>query len=195
VSPRPRVLFLATSGSGKSVELQKVVRHNVAHGVRFLVGDHMSQWARSDWPATHVRIERTQNLEKLCQLACTISPVVIVYDEIDLAVNSQRPVSEKSALYEVLHMGRNARPRGSDDVLWPHDAPVGIWACARLPGSLRPDLKYLVDRVYVGRTQGKKNLRFVADMLDDETIMATRPPPERDLRNFAKGQWIYKDLT
>jgi hypothetical protein len=138
-----------------------------------------------------VKIERTQNLEKLCQAACRRScegsPVVVVFDEIDLAINSQRPVSEKSAIYEVLHMGRNFRPPGADDVLWPHTYPVGIWGCARLPGSLRPDLKYTVDRVYLGRTAGKRNVDWIADMIDDRVTADS-------LRTFQPGEWIYRDL-
>lgn len=188
-----RILFLGTSKSGKSVKAQEVVGHGCLHGIDFLVGDHMTQFCAADWPRERIKIERTTNLEKLCRIACRRategSPVVVVFDEIDLACNSQRPISEKSALYEVLHMGRNYRPpvAGGGDVLWPHTYPVGIWGMARLPGSLRPDLKYTVDRVYLGRTNGRKNVKFIADMIDDEAQADA-------LRSYLPGEWIYRDL-
>lgn len=165
------------------------------HGVRFLVGDHMTQWFPphwSSWGRGYVKVMRTGNLEKLCQIACRSTcedkcPVVIVYDEIDQKANSANPISPESALYEVLHMGRNHRPAGVDDVLWPHDFPVGLWWCARLPGSLRPDLKYTTDRAYLGHTTGAPNVKWIGDAIGDRKLAET-------LVEYPPGKWLAVDL-
>lgn len=191
-----RVLFLATSKSGKSVEAQVKVRHGMRHGYAFIVGDHMFQWHKPAWYARQlypgqIRFVHTQNLEKLCQLACEQAnkgiPTIVVFDEIDLAVNSRKPVPEDSCIYEVFHMGRNFRPSGAEDVKWPHLYPVGIWGMARRPGSLRPDLKDTLDRVYIGRAQGKRNVEWIEDTADEDGVGAKA-------RRKVAGEWTIIDL-
>lgn len=181
------ILLFGTKGAGKSIMLQALVRHGLLHGHRFLIGDHMGQWHRPDWPRDKVLIRRTRNLEMLCREACRLAPITIVFDEIDLEVNSQRPIDPKSCLYEVLHMGRNPRPPGPD-TLFPHRGPVGIIGAARRPGNLRVDLKDLVDRVYLGRTNGERAIRWIADAIDD-------PREAESLRHRERNVWTYRDLT
>lgn len=181
------VLVLGTKGAGKSVLLQALVRHGIGHGHRFLIGDHMGQWERAAWPRDRVLIRRERDLEKLCREACQRAPITIVYDEIDLVVNSQRPIKEDSCLYEVLHMGRNPRPPGPG-ILWPHRGPVAILGAARRPGNLRPDLKDLVDRVYLGVTNGAGSIKWIGETIDDMEHA-------RELRHRERGHWTYRDLT
>jgi hypothetical protein len=184
-----RVLLLATSGSGKSVKLMELVAHGIFHKYQFLVGDHLTQWHRRDWPKRYVRIERTGNLEKLCQMACRMSPVIVVFDEIDTKIPANRPIEPDSALYEVLHCGRNPRPPGVDDVRWWHWGPVGLWGTARFPSNLRTDWKNLADRVYLGLTHGEPSHKWIGGILHGGVKEA------RKLATHEKGEWIYRDLT
>lgn len=175
-------LVLGGRGSGKTTLLQALVKHGGArHGARFVIWDRLGHWLPSAYPTARIVTRSTP--EAISRLAIKLAPCTLVVDEIDLYAPSSRPIPESSAVYEILHMGRQACAYGE----FRRPGPVALVGAARRPANVRTDLKDLADRVYLGRMTGRSNLAWVEDLAGRE--IAERLP------SFRTGEFLMRDTS
>ena len=150
-------LVLGGRGAGKTTLLQALVAREVARGERLVVvADQLGHWGR-ERPGI---LPLCLDAESAAREAIRRAPSLLVVDEVDLALPAYRPIAAESALYEILHVGRQARAHGP----WARRGPVGFLAAARRPANVRLDFRALLSTLYCGRLTDPGDLAWVASL-------------------------------
>lgn len=173
------VLVLGGRGSGKTLMLQALVERGRREGAPFVVFDRLGHWL----PKRGLTIVRQGSPEQAAELAIKRAPCTLVIDEIDLAVPSRRLPAEGSALHEILHIGRQASAQGR----WARRGPVALLGAARRPFNVHPDLRGLLDRLYLGRMFEPRDLAWVEQVAG--AAVAARLP------ELATGEFLAIDCA
>lgn len=170
-------LVLAGRGCGKTTHLQVMVMHALkAHGAHVTVWDRMTHWEPRAFRGAVIL--RGCSAEDAAREAIRLAPTTLVCDEVDLALPSSTAIDPSSALYEILHVGRQAVGPGQR---WSRNGPVAFLAAARRPANIRTDLRALTDTLWLGRMWDPDDLAKIESMAgrDVARSLPTLPsPPE-----------------
>lgn len=165
------VLVLGERGSGKTLLLQELEARARARACKFVVWDRMGHW--KELPRRIV--VRCDDVEEAAARAIAEAPCTLLVDEAALAIPSDRPPPAGSAMREILLTGRQARGVGK----WRRQGPVALIAAAQRPALVHPNLRSLVDVLYLGRFSAAAtlDLEWIAKVTNPADALAatTRP--------------------
>lgn len=176
------VLIIGGRGSGKTTMLQDLEeKHRRAcsfhpgHRCRFVVWDRLGHWQ----PVPARKVVRSASPEEAARVAIASAPCTLVLDEVALAFPAHNPPREGTALNEIVRVGRQACAVGE----FRRKGPVAILAAAQRPANVHPDLRGLVDRLYLMHMSATNtgDLDWVAKVAGPDVaarLPQLRPPVE-----------------
>lgn len=173
------VLVLGGRGSGKTTFLRGLERRALRRGCHSVIWDRLGQWS----PRPGRTVVREASPEAVARVAIARAPCTLFLDEVHLAFPSSNPPREGTALCEIVRVGRQACAVGE----FARPGPVALVAAAQRPANVHPDLKALLDKLFLGHfpATATRDLRWIEDVAGEDLA--------RQLPGLRTGQFKFVD--